>query len=229
MSNERILVVDDDRAIRLALRAAFQREKMLVTEAGSGSEALELLKKQTYHLIILDIMMQDMDGYSALQQMRYSGNITPVLILSGKTEDVDQVLGLGLGADDYLTKPFHVAILIQKAKALIRRSTIYNAGANSILSVPPFRFDCTKQECFKNGEIISFTARELALFRFLMEHPGQVYSKEQLYRTVWNDNVVDDNTITVYMKRIREKIEADMKNPKYIRTVRGIGYVFTGE
>lgn len=229
MGNERILVVDDDRSIRLALRAAFQREKMEITEAESGIKALELLQNQAFHLIILDVMMQDMDGFTTLQQIRYAGNTTPVLILSGKNEDVDQVLGLGLGADDYLTKPFHVAILIQKAKALIRRSTIYNAGANNVISVPPFRFDGTRQECFKNGEIISFTARELALFRFLMEHPGQVYSKEQLYRTVWNDNVVDDNTITVYMKRIREKIEADMKNPKYIRTVRGIGYVFTGE
>lgn len=229
MSNERILVVDDDRAIRLALRAAFQREKMLVTEAGSGSEALELLKKQPYHLVILDIMMQDMDGYSALQQMRYSGNTTPVLILSGKSEDVDQVLGLGLGADDYLTKPFHVAVLIQKAKALIRRNTVYNASTGSIFSVPPFQFDSTKLECTKEGVLIPFTARELALFRFLMEHPGQVYSKEQLYRMVWNENVVDDNTITVYMKRIREKIEEDTKNPKYIHTVRGVGYVFTGE
>lgn len=229
MANERILVVDDDRAIRMALRAAFQREKMNVAEAGSGTTALELLQKQAFHLIILDIMMQDMDGFSVLQQIRYSGNTTPVLILSGKNADVDQVLGLGLGADDYLTKPFHVAILIQKAKALIRRNTVYNSGGGSILSVPPFQFDSTKLECTKEGVLIPFTARELALFRFLLEHPGQVYSKEQLYRMVWNDNVVDDNTITVYMKRIREKIEEDMKNPKYIHTVRGVGYVFTGE
>lgn len=229
MASEKILVVDDDRAIRMALRAAFQQEKMSVTEADSGTMALELLQKQAFHLIILDIMMQDMDGFSTLQQIRYSGNTTPVLILSGKSEDVDQVLGLGLGADDYLTKPFHVAILIQKAKALIRRSTVYNAGTGNVLSVPPFQFDSTKLECTKSGEPITFTARELALFRFLMENPGQVYSKEQLYRMVWNDNVVDDNTITVYMKRIREKIEEDMKNPKYIRTVRGVGYVFTGE
>lgn len=229
MANETILVVDDDRSIRLALRAAFQREKMQVVETDSGVKALELLQKQAFHLVILDILMQDMDGLSTLQQMRYSGNMTPVLILSGKSEDADQVLGLGLGADDYLTKPFHLSVLIQKAKALIRRNTIYNAGSSAVLSVPLFQFDPVRLECTKNGEVIPFTARELALFRFLLEHPGQVYSKEQLYRQVWNENVVDDNTITVYMKRLREKTEADMKNPKYIRTVRGVGYVFTGE
>lgn len=229
MANERILVVDDERSIRLALKAAFQREKMTVVETDSGVKALELLAKESFHLVILDIMMQDMDGFSTLQQLRYSGNTTPVLILSGKNEEADQVLGLGLGADDYLTKPFHVAVLIQKAKALIRRSTVYNSGTGGLLSVPPFQFDPVKLECTQSGELIPFTARELAVFRFLMEHPGQVYSKEQLYRQVWNENVVDDNTITVYIKRIREKIEADMKHPKYIRTVRGVGYVFTGD
>lgn len=229
MANERILVVDDDRAIRLALKAAFQREKMTIVEANSGRKALELLEKEPFHLVILDIMMQDLDGFSTLQSLRYSGNHTPVLILSGRSEDVDQVLGLGLGADDYLTKPFHVAVLIQKAKALIRRSTVYNAAQSNLLVIPPFRFDPVRLECTKGGEPLSFTARELALFRFLMEHPGQVYSKEQLYRQVWNENVVDDNTITVYMKRIREKIEADVKNPRYIRTVRGVGYVFSGD
>lgn len=229
MANECILVVDDDKAIRLALRAAFQREKMTVVEANSGTKALELMEKQPFHLVILDIMMQDLDGFGTLQRMRYTGNTTPVLILSGKSEDVDQVLGLGLGADDYLTKPFHVAILIQKAKALIRRSTVYNSAQGSILQIPPFQFDPVKLECSKNGVPITFTARELSLFRFLMEHPGQVYSKEQLYRKVWNENVVDDNTIIVYMKRIREKIEDDVKNPRYIRTVRGVGYVFSGD
>lgn len=229
MANETILVVDDDSSIRLALRAAFLREKMQVVEADSGTKALACLQKQPFNLVIMDIMMQGMDGLSTLQQMRYSGNTTPVLILSGKSEDVDQVLGLGLGADDYLTKPFHLAVLIQKAKALIRRSTVYNAGQSTILQLPPFRFDPVRLECTKNGQPIAFTARELALFRFLIEHPGQVYSKEQLYQQVWNDNVVDDNTITVYMKRIREKIETDMKNPIYIRTVRGVGYVFAGD
>ena len=135
--------------------------------------------------------------------------------------------GLGFGADSYLTKPFHTAILIQTAKALIRRSQIYSQGASGDTGIRkgPFTVDTLKMECLKNGEPLNFTAREMTLFRFLMEHPGQVFTKEQLYTQVWNEAVVDDNTITVYVKRIRNKIEDDPKQPRYLKTVRGIGYM----
>lgn len=119
MANERLLIVDDELAIRIALRTAFSRENMMVSEASCGAEALTLLKTQEFDLVVLDIMMEDMDGYTILQQLRADGIMTPVLMLSGKQEEMDQVLGLGLGADDYLTKPFHLSVLIQKAKALI--------------------------------------------------------------------------------------------------------------
>lgn len=226
MANEKILVVDDELPIRLALKTAFSREGMNVCEAACGADALRLIQEQDFDLIVLDIMLQDIDGYAILQRLRANNILTPVLMLSGRQEETDQVLGLGLGADDYLTKPFHLAVLIQKVKALIRRSSIYNKPRSTAITAGPFRLDLMKQECYKNNQLLNLTARELALFRFFLEHPGQVFTKEQLYRQVWNENVVDDNTIMVYIKRVREKIEDDSRRPVYLKTVRGIGYLF---
>lgn len=225
MKTEEVLVVDDERAIRLAIGAALRREGMHMTEAADGREALALLKQQRFSLVILDVMMEDIGGYQVLQSMRADGDNTPVMMLSGKSDEMDQVLGLGFGADSYLTKPFHTAVLIQTAKALIRRSEIYSRTSSAALRQGPFTVDTLKMECLKNGEPLSFTARELALFRFLMDNPGQVFTKGQLYAQVWNEAVVDDNTITVYIKRIRDKIEEDPRNPRYLKTIRGIGYM----
>ncbi|MCD8369586.1 MAG: response regulator transcription factor [Clostridiales bacterium] len=226
MANEKILIVDDELSVRMALRTAFVREGMEVAEASGGYEAMAMLEKKRFDLIVLDVMMDDMDGYSILQRLRGSGDMTPVLMLSGRQEDVDQVLGLGMGADDYLTKPFHLPVLIHKVKALIRRNRIYSQNRTNVIVVGPFRFDLMKLECSRDGKPLNFTARELLLFRFFMEHPGQVFTKEQIYHQVWNENLVDDNTIMVYIKRIRDKIEEDSRNPRYLKTVRGIGYRF---
>lgn len=201
----------------------------MVWEASCGAEALTLLKTQEFDLIVLDIMMGDMDGYTILQKLRADGIMTPILMLSGRQEEMDQVLGLGLGADDYLTKPFHLSVLIQKAKALIRRNRVYSHQNQGGIQAGPFRFDTMKLECYKNGKRLNLTAKELVLFRFFLEHPGQVFTREQLYHQVWNENLVDDNTIMVYIKRIREKIEDDSKKPAYLKTVRGIGYIFNGK
>ena len=225
MKTEEVLVVDDERAIRLAIGAALRREGMHMTEAADGREALALLKQQRFSLVILDVMMEDIGGYQVLQSMRADGDNTPVMMLSGKSDEMDQVLGLGFGADSYLTKPFHTAVLIQTAKALIRRSEIYSRTSSAALRQGPFTVDTLKMECLKNGKPLSFTARELTLFRFLMDNPGQVFTKGQLYAQVWNEAVVDDNTITVYIKRIRDKIEDDPRNPHYLKTIRGIGYM----
>lgn len=225
MSMEEILIVDDEAPIRMALKAAFRKEGIDIAEAADGVQALEMLKREKYQLIILDVMMPRKGGYEVLQELRASGNNTPVLMLSGKDDEMNQVLGLGFGADSYLTKPFHTSVLVQTAKALIRRSQIYSKNSSSELRVGPFRLDLRKLECYKDGKPLTFTGRELNLFRFLLENSGQVFSKEQLYRQIWNDAVVDDNTITVYVKRIRAKIETDPKNPEYLKTVRGIGYI----
>ena len=225
MSMEEILIVDDEAPIRMALKAAFRKEGIDIAEAADGVQALEMLKREKYQLIILDVMMPRKGGYEVLQELRASGNNTPVLMLSGKDDEMNQVLGLGFGADSYLTKPFHTSVLVQTAKALIRRSQIYSKNSSSELHVGPFRLDLRKLECYKDGKPLTFTGRELNLSRFLLENSGQVFSKEQLYRQIWNDAVVDDNTITVYVKRIRAKIETDPKNPEYLKTVRGIGYI----
>lgn len=228
MANENILVVDDEAAIRLAIRVALKREGMRVTEAADGKDAIELLDNQKFSLVILDVMMQEIGGYEVLQHMRDANDITPVLMLSGKTDEADQVMGLDYGADSYLTKPFHTALLIQNIKALIRRSQVYaNVGSDQVKS-GRFSVDTLKMECQKDGERLDFTGRETMLFRYFMEHPGEVFTKEQLYRQVWDDSgaVVDENTVTVYVKRIRSKIEEDPKNPVYLKTVRGVGYRF---
>lgn len=226
MTGAKILIVDDEQVIRTALRIAFLREGMKVEEAEDGLEAEKLLQKTSYDLIILDVMMQDMDGYTFLQRIRSANILTPVLMLSGKTEETDQVLGLGLGADDYLTKPFQLPVLIQKVKALIRRNRVYSHQPAQFITVGPFTFDLVRLICMKNGEILNLTARELALFRFFMENPGQVFTKDQIYRQVWDEYVVDDNTIMVYIKRLREKIEDDGSHPVYLKTIRGVGYRF---
>ena len=228
MNTEEILMVDDERAIRLAVRTALTREGMHVTEAADGSTALDLLKQKHFDLVILDVMMENVSGYQVLQTMRAWGDHTPVMMLSGKSDEMDQVLGLGFGADSYLTKPFHLSVLIQKVKALIRRNSIYSQNHKNQIMEGVFRFDLMKLEAFKGEEKLQFTARELSLFRFFMEHPGRVFTKEQLYHQVWDENLVDDNTIMVYIKRIREKIEDNVKSPVYLKTVRGIGYIFEG-
>ncbi len=228
MAKEIILIVDDEAPIRTALRTAFSREGIAVQEASDGREAMQLLKRNRYSLVILDVMMEDVGGYEVLQQLRASGDHTPVMMLSGKSDEMDQVLGLGYGADSYLTKPFRISVLIQTSKALIRRSREYSVEQKEIRR-GPFTVDILRMECLKNGEPLNLTGRELTLFRFLMEHPGQVYTKDQLYSHVWNDMVVDDNTITVYIKRLRDKIEDDPRSPVYLKTVRGIGYRFDGD
>ncbi|SFR67648.1 DNA-binding response regulator, OmpR family, contains REC and winged-helix (wHTH) domain [[Clostridium] aminophilum] len=226
MSDERILVVDDEKSIRTAIRLAFKKENMTVIEAEDGDEALQILRSEHFHLVILDVMMKRVGGYQVLQTMRGNGDSTPVMMLSGKSDEMDQVLGLGFGADSYLTKPFHNSVLIQTAKALIRRSEIYSRLAPNEIRQGPFSVDTLRMTCLKNGSELALTGRELTLFRFFMEHPGQVFTKDQLYSQVWGDSIVDDNTIIVYVRRIRAKIEEDPKNPQYLKTVRGIGYLF---
>jgi DNA-binding response OmpR family regulator len=224
MPNERILVVDDEKIIQKAILAAYKSENMVVTIASSGNEALTLLKNETFDLIVLDILMPDIDGFEVVKAIRSSQIMTPIILLSGKTEEFNKVLGLGLGADDYITKPFSVALLISKSKALIRRSNIYSIPKTSNVSAGPFTFHSNTYRITKSGEELTLTAKELVLLKFLIEHPNQVFTKEQLYEQVWNHSVIDDNTIMVYIKRIRNKIEKDPKNPEYLKTVWGIGY-----
>lgn len=159
MNTEEILMVDDERAIRLAVRTALTREGMHVTEAADGSTALDLLKQKHFDLVILDVMMENVSGYQVLQTMRAWGDHTPVMMLSGKSDEMDQVLGLGFGADSYLTKPFHTSVLIQTAKALIRRNQIYSQASEARIHKGPFAVDTLKNGVFKKRSLPEFYSK----------------------------------------------------------------------
>lgn len=225
---ERILVVDDEPMIRKSVKTVFEREGMEVVTAAGGQEALDELGRQTFDLIILDVMMSPMDGFYVVNIIRRKNIPTPVLFLSGNQEEESKILAISLGGDDYLTKPFSLAMLTTKAHALIRRSQVYNQAPSQELTFKNLRFDLQTYEVYKGGEKVALTSKETSLLRFFMENPNQVFTKDQLYERVWNQDVVDDNTIMVYIKRIRDKIEDDPKNPEYIKTVWGLGYRFGG-
>lgn len=221
-----ILLIDDEKAIQRSVRAILERENIQVTCCGSASEADAVLTSAAYDLILLDLGLPDMDGFEFLSSLRTRGILTPVMILSGRGEEYHKVLGLGLGADDYLTKPFSAAILISKIKAIVRRSSVYNTAPVSEIKAGKFLLSLNTMQAFKNGELLPLTAKEFSLFRFFIEHPSQVFTKEQLYHQIWNDRFIDDNTIMVYIRRLRNKIEDQPAQPVYIKTVWGVGYQF---
>jgi DNA-binding response OmpR family regulator len=224
MPKNHILIVDDDKNVRMTIKRVLDKENMTYNESGSGGEALELLEKETFDLVVLDINMDDMDGFEVLSTMRRNENDTPVMFLSGRTEDYDIILGLGLGADDYITKPFKPRILAAMIKAVIRRNK--KTSSNVVLNCGPFKFDTKTMKSFKNGEELPLSSKETALLRFFMENVDIVFNKDQLYESIWNDNVVGDNTIMVYIHHLRNKIEDNPSKPIYIKTVWGLGYKF---
>ncbi|MDF2821056.1 MAG: DNA-binding response regulator [Clostridiales bacterium] len=223
MAGERVLVVDDEKIIQKSIQAAYKSENMEVTIASSGKEALSILSQYKFDLILMDILMPDIDGFEVVQTIRSRQIHTPIIFISGKSEEYNKVLGLGLGADDYITKPFSIALLISKSKALIRRTNVYSMITEDLI-VGPFFFNQKTFRVYKFEKEIQMTAKELSLFKFFMKNPKQVFTKEQLYHQIWNNTAIDDNTIMVYIKRIRSKIEDNPKNPQYLKTVWGIGY-----
>ena len=201
MDADKILLVDDERAIRLAVRTALTREGMQVTEASDGSEALELLKKQQFHLVILDVMMERVGGYEVLQAMRAAGDHTPVMMLSGKSDEMDQVLGLGFGADSYLTKPFHTAVLIQTAKALIRRS---RGTSDGTLICGEIRLDTGRMACTVCNTAVKLSPREYDLLLCLLRNRGRVLSREHLLTRVWGwDFEGELRAVDIQIKNLR--------------------------
>jgi len=223
---KRILVVDDEKLVRNSVAAVFQRVGMETTQAASGKEALDLLERQAFDLIILDVMLGDIDGFYVVNVIRQREVHTPLLFLSGNTEEHSKILGISLGADDYITKPFSMTFLVTKANALIRRNEEYRETLLPQITCGPFCFDIRTYSLSKNGKTIPLTSKETALISFFMKNQKQVFTKGQIYEHVWDQTVVDDNTIMVYVRRLREKLEDDPKNPQYLRTVWGIGYVF---
>lgn len=229
MKEETILVVDDNKEIVYSIGELLKYEGYQVEKAYDGMEALELLERHPVDLILLDVMMPRLNGLSALMKLREHHKI-PVIILSAKTEESDKVSGLMLGADDYISKPYNPAELIARVKAQLRR---YKAWGGS---TPKNDGDCIvngglvldkKQRlAVVEGQEVRMTAKEYQILSLFMEHPGQVFSAEQIYEHVWNEaaDYAVENTVMVHIRHIREKIEIDTKNPRYVKVVWGIGY-----
>lgn len=233
MEDVRVLVADDEKDIRNLLKKYLERELYKVDVAANGEEVLKLFAQNKYNLIILDIMMPKMDGVEVCRKLRDQTNV-PILMLTAKDTEIDKILGLTIGADDYITKPFSINELIARIKAHMRRYLILGSEQHyedtSIIKFKGLTINLKTYMISKDEKQISLTAKELNLLKFFVSHPEQVFTKAQLFRNVWGDHYVeDDNTVMVHIRKLRKKIEDDPSNPKYIQTVWGIGYKFTGE
>jgi len=233
MEDVRVLIADDEKEIRNLLKKYLERELYKVDVAVNGEEALNLFAQNKYNLIILDIMMPRIDGVEVCRKLRDQTNV-PILMLTAKDTEVDKILGLTIGADDYITKPFSMNEFIARIKAHMRRYLILGSEQNhedkSIIKFKGLTINLKTYTVTKDEKEISLTAKELKLLKFFVSHPEQVFTKTQLFRHVWEDHYIeDDNTVMVHIRKLRKKIEDDPSNPKYIQTVWGIGYKFTGE
>lgn len=223
----KILIVDDDASIRKLLAKVISCNGFEPLQASSGEEALSMVKLHSFQLILLDINMGDMDGFTVIQKIRQQGLETPIIVVSGRNEDYDALYGLDLGADDYIMKPFNPVILGAKVKALVRRNTAAGVSNKTLLKAGPFQFHDKTMKFYKNDTEIVLSSKETQMMRLFMEHPGQTFTKEMLYEQVWGDCIVDENAIMVYISHLRNKIEDNPKQPSYIKTVWGIGYQFS--
>lgn len=224
----KILVCDDDKEIVEAIEIYLTQDGHQVLEAYDGIEAVEILKKESVDLLIMDIMMPRMDGIRATLKIREENNI-PIIILSAKSEDADKILGLNIGADDYITKPFNPLELVARVKSHLRRymqlgsTTIKESEA--IYTVGGLAINDDLKEVTVDGEQVKLTPIEYNILLLLVKHQGKVFSIDQIYENIWNENAVGvDNTVAVHIRHIREKIEINPKEPRYLKVVWGVGY-----
>jgi DNA-binding response OmpR family regulator len=229
MSEIKILIVEDDESIRKLVNKILSKEDMLVYQAENGTQGLQMINQYNFDLVILDVLMGDISGFDVAREIRKRDLQLPIMFLSGKREDEDIITGLDIGADSYITKPFSPSVLCAQVKSQIkRRKEILKEDISSNLIVHGiFKFDLHSYKLFKNDIEIKLSSKEIKLMKFFMEHPNQVFSKEELYQNIWKDSEVDDNSIMVYIKYLRNKIEDSPSKPKHIKTVWGIGYQFS--
>ena len=226
----KILIVDDEQKIREVIREYSEFNGYEVEEAADGMEAVSLCRLNDYDLIIMDIMMPNMDGLRTTMKIRQEKNI-PIILISAKSEDTDKILGLNMGADDYITKPFNTLELIARVKSQLRRYTVLgnyggkNEENNSIIRSGGLSLNQDTKEVIVDGEVIKLTATELGILKLLLKNQGKVFSIDEIYENVWNEPSYNvENTVAVHIRRIREKIEINPKEPKYLKVVWGIGY-----
>ncbi|MDR5587843.1 MULTISPECIES: response regulator transcription factor [Clostridium] len=226
MKSYNILVVDDDKTITEAIEVYLVNEGYKIFKAYDGIQALEVIDQQDIHLVILDIMMPNMNGTRTTIKIREEKQI-PIIMLSAKSEDTDKILGLNLGADDYITKPFNPLELIARVNSQIRRYTKFSPlkENNNVITVGGIELNKESKEVFVDGENIRLTPLEFKILTLLMDNPNRVFSIEEIYERVWNEPVFNNvDTVTVHIRRIREKIEINPKEPRYLKVVWGIGY-----
>ena len=227
MKGYNVLVVDDDKAIVEAIEIYLRGEGYNIFKAYDGAEALEVIKEEEIHLIIMDIMMPKMDGTRATLKIREEKEI-PIIMLSAKSEDTDKILGLNIGADDYVTKPFNPLELIARVNSQIRRYTRFSPlkENNDVIKIGAIELNKRSRVVLRDGEIAKLTPLEFKILSLLMDNPGRVFSIEEIYERVWNEVAFNVDTVTVHIRRIREKIEINPKEPRYLKVVWGIGYKF---
>lgn len=222
-----ILVVDDDADIVNAVRLYLEKEGFFVYGAADGFEALDVLEQRTIHLILMDVMMPRMDGFSAILRIRQKRNL-PILVMSAKTEDSDKVLGLSIGADDYISKPFSPTELVARVKSHLRRYlTLGGAQAGGpLVRVGRLEYDFEAHQLTADGEPVRLTPTETRIMELFFRSPGRVFSAEEIYAGAWGEGNVyaPENTVMVHIRRIREKIELNPKEPEYVKVVWGLGY-----
>ena len=229
---KRILVGDDEKSIVDILRLNLQKEGYAVSEAYDGAEAVEKALAENSEdrpdLILLDVMLPEMNGFDVCKKIRESSTV-PIVMITAREDEVDKVLGLEIGADDYVTKPFSMRELLARVKANMRRVEIepIKEDNNDIIEVGCFKLDCNRYELYKGDKLIDLTVREFELIKFLSAQPNKIYSRKSLLEYVWDYEYYGDvRTVDVTVRRVREKIEEDPSQPKHIMTKRGVGYYF---
>ena len=225
----RILIVEDEQEIADLEKDYLELSDFEVHIENNGKDGLREALEGDYALIILDLMLPEVDGFEICKEIRDSKDI-PIIIVSAKKDDIDKIRGLGLGADDYLTKPFSPSELVARVKAhMARYDRLVGSGnkPNDIIEIRGLKIDKTARRVYINGEEKNFTTKEFDLLTFLAENPNHVYTKDELFREIWGmESIGDIATVTVHIKKIREKVEADSSNPQYIETIWGVGYRF---
>ena len=220
---QHILVCDDEEDIVAALKIYLEADGYCVHAAYTGADALKIVREEPVQLALMDIMMPGMDGITAMAKLREFSNI-PVILLTAKSEDSDKILGLSVGADDYITKPFNPVEVLARVKSQLRRFL------PSVISVGGIELDHDAKRVTLDGEPVALTPKEYDILYYLMQHPGKVYTPAELYSAVWNEAPVGiDNTVAVHIRHLREKLEIDPSNPRYLKVVWGKGYKLEGD
>ncbi len=222
----KILVVDDEKLIVKGIRYSLEHDGYEVDAAYDGETALDMIRNRQYDLVILDVMLPKIDGIQVCQMVRETSNV-PIIMLTAKSEDMDKILGLEYGADDYMTKPFNILELKARVKAIIRRASASQSGSRNVMETGGLRIDYDSREVTVDGKSVNLTAKEFDLLELLSHNAGKVYSRDKLLDIIWGSEYPgDERTVDVHVRRLREKIEPKSSEPTYIQTKWGVGYFF---